>query len=802
MRTKSAHILLAMTLVALVSLSAEALAGTRADGPTTAVKPKPLSESVKRGVAWLAAHQLPSGGWGPGEGRGGPAPNEQPSVGDTCMAVLALLRAGNTPEAGRYARNVNAGIKFVCIKIEKSDADSLYVTDQRNTRIQSKLGTYIDTFLAGTTLADVQVVTNDQKLLARVTKDLEKVLRKIEKNLQADGTLGRGRAGGLQQAMAVKAINRAAQAGNKVDESVREKAAAHPSWRFSKNPASVGSMHLYMAAALLAAQQESVNTNAQLERRARYEADAATTAEQRQAAQTKLKRYEDAEKDLEALRAAVIARIGDKRFLAGAGSMGGEEYLSYVNIGESLVFEGQNAWRQWDQTMSGKMSTTQNSDGSWSGYHCITGRTFCTSGALLVLMTDRMFVAPGPGTLIFNKLKFNGDWNNRPRCLTHLTQWLSKKLETELHWQTVTLEMPPEMWHEAPILYISGAKNFEFSEEDLAKLRRYVWQGGVIFSVTEGGGMGFRGAIRKYYEKLFPDYELTACEKDHRIYSICHKLDPARARFHVITNGIRPLVIHTDRDLARSWQSQRTLAERAAFQAAVNVCLYATDRSLRAPDRWTWPAEQQDQPRTVIKLARIKFDGNWDPEPLGYERFSRLMGKHHEVKVEVIPAVPADGLALSGAKIATLTGTGSLALSYQQQKALREFVLDGGLLVMDAAGGDTAFDRSAKKVLKKMFKGSRLRRLEDGDRLLALEHMEIDKVKYRGQAKLRPKDDRINLRALMVDGRPGVIYSSQDITAALVGYTWHRCDGYAPESAFEIMRNIVTYAEGEILPGW
>ena len=31
----------------------------------------------------------------------------------------------------------------------------------------------------------------------------------------------------------------------------------------------------------------------------------------------------------------------------------------------------------------------QNEDGSWTGHHCITGRTFCTAAALLVLMGDR-----------------------------------------------------------------------------------------------------------------------------------------------------------------------------------------------------------------------------------------------------------------------------------------------------------------------------------------------------------------------------------------------------------------------------
>ena len=42
------------------------------------------------------------------------------------------------------------------------------------------------------------------------------------------------------------------------------------------------------------------------------------------------------------------------------------------------------------------MERIQNADGSWSGHHCITGRTFCTAAALLVLVVDR---APRPETV-------------------------------------------------------------------------------------------------------------------------------------------------------------------------------------------------------------------------------------------------------------------------------------------------------------------------------------------------------------------------------------------------------------------
>ena len=43
------------------------------------------------------------------------------------------------------------------------------------------------------------------------------------------------------------------------------------------------------------------------------------------------------------------------------------------------------------------LSKNQNADGSWAGNHCITGRTFCTATALLVLMGDR---APRPDAVV------------------------------------------------------------------------------------------------------------------------------------------------------------------------------------------------------------------------------------------------------------------------------------------------------------------------------------------------------------------------------------------------------------------
>ncbi|MEE8460423.1 MAG: hypothetical protein V3S08_11135, partial [Phycisphaerales bacterium] len=91
---------------------------------------------------------------------------------------------------------------------------------------------------------------------------------------------------------------------------------------------------------------------------------------------------------------AVIARLDDPQFVAGFGSNGGEEFLSHSNIGESLVVKGGEAWKKWDAKMTRNLNRIQNADGTWTGHHCITGRTFCTSSALMVLMVDRTPVPP------------------------------------------------------------------------------------------------------------------------------------------------------------------------------------------------------------------------------------------------------------------------------------------------------------------------------------------------------------------------------------------------------------------------
>jgi hypothetical protein len=87
---------------------------------------------------------------------------------------------------------------------------------------------------------------------------------------------------------------------------------------------------------------------------------------------------------------AINAKLSDSKFVDGYGSIGGEEFFSYLNIGDGLKRSGGKEWREWNSNITQKILKLQNDDGTWAGHHCITGRCAVTSAAILNLTSDRV----------------------------------------------------------------------------------------------------------------------------------------------------------------------------------------------------------------------------------------------------------------------------------------------------------------------------------------------------------------------------------------------------------------------------
>jgi Prenyltransferase and squalene oxidase repeat len=376
--------------------------------------PKPLSDAVKKGFAYLAGHQDTGGGWSQGGGwrtadqRGtrveGPDVQDPPDVANTCVATLALLRGGNGPRQGEYANNVARGLNFIISCVERADAESPYVTDVRGTQVQSKIGPYVDTFLTALVLAEASGQLPDPEGEDRLAAALDRVVAKMERHQQADGSWSAdGWAPVVGQALGSAGLNRARQRGARVSDEALDRSEKYARGQYdpaSKAYGLAGSpgVPLYSTASHLSASRHYLDSfgaaKANLRRTLKSKR---RSPEDREKAAKRLQDIEEAEAAHAESLGSSIPLFKNKGFVSGFGSNGGEEFLSYLNVSETLAGKGGEEWQEWDQAMTRKLERVQNRDGSWSGHHCITGRTFCTATALLVLLADRI---PRPDVVI------------------------------------------------------------------------------------------------------------------------------------------------------------------------------------------------------------------------------------------------------------------------------------------------------------------------------------------------------------------------------------------------------------------
>lgn len=399
---KHISIVTAWTAAALMTL---ATGPAFAKGPDKAgwrnnTQAAPLSGDVRQGLQWLAEHQLRDGSWGQGEesrhmGRGGAALVQKGNVGDTCFAGLAMLRSGSTPKQGPHAKAVVRAAGFVAKQVEDANDTDLWVTKQRGTRLQSKLGPYIDTFASVLFLTELKGEMPDAAANERIDKALHKVLSKVQRNQRDDGSWdSQGWAPALAQAVVTKGINKASRKGAAVKPKTLDRASGYARGQFDMAGRGFGGggtagVELYGAASALGSLGESVATDADNEPEVEERWRNATKPAEKAQAKRELDRIRDTRKEAAAAKDAVVARMEDPAFVSGFGSNGGEEFLSYMLIGEELAAEGGVRFAKWSKNMTANLVRIQNQDGSWTGHHCITGRTFCTAAALLVLTVDR-----------------------------------------------------------------------------------------------------------------------------------------------------------------------------------------------------------------------------------------------------------------------------------------------------------------------------------------------------------------------------------------------------------------------------
>ncbi len=213
-------------------------------GWTTAVEPKPLcARPCKKGLDWLAEHQLPAAAGARARSRptwaAAAALKDTPNVADTCIAALALIRSGSTPTQGPYKDAIVKAVRFVRSQVEASDAQVAVGLERARARGSSRSSGRTSTRSwprCSWPRSRAGCRTSESKKGVDVA--LHKVLDKIERHQKADGTFdGAGWAPILAQAMCGKGINRAGQAGAQVSAGRPRPGRGGCAQRASRSPA-------------------------------------------------------------------------------------------------------------------------------------------------------------------------------------------------------------------------------------------------------------------------------------------------------------------------------------------------------------------------------------------------------------------------------------------------------------------------------------------------------------------------------------------------------------------------------------
>lgn len=349
-------------------------------GSSTTVKTDDVTwTAAGKGVQWLVSVQGKDGGWGQDGGEtsyvrnGERLESKGNDVANTAVSVLALMRAGSTPVRGPHRAAVARGIEFLLKNVEQSPEQGLAVTNVTDSQIQRKLGPFIDTFLSSMALAEADGNMQDAASNARAHRCLQKVVSKIEKNQLKDGSwnVAGGWAPILGTSLASRGLYAAQQKGAKVDQAVMARMDDYTKKSMGSGGGVAGGVPGGVASGVVGGVAAGVPlyANAQaLEQLSRTSADREKNAKQ---------------------ISAIRAELSSARFVGGFGSMGGEEFFSYLNISDSLKRNGGAQWDKWNTDIKTKLVRLQNDDGTWAGHHCITGRVAVTSAAILTLLSDR-----------------------------------------------------------------------------------------------------------------------------------------------------------------------------------------------------------------------------------------------------------------------------------------------------------------------------------------------------------------------------------------------------------------------------
>jgi hypothetical protein len=196
--------------------------------------------------------------------------------------------------------------------------------------------------------------------------------------------------------------------------------------------------------------------------------------------------------------------------------------------------------------------------------------------------------------LVLGQLVHNGDWDATPHGLPNLLKTIDQSTTLHVQFKRVPVDPDKEDIFSFPVIFMSGQRDFQFSETARKRLREYFDHGGALVVDDVIGNSEFDRAFRREMKAIYPDRALKALPEDHPIFSFVLDtkhvhLAPLAAetlggnvvspRLEVIeVDGTFP-VIYSPLSMSAGWEQlprayNRGYADEDALRLGVNVFMY------------------------------------------------------------------------------------------------------------------------------------------------------------------------------------------------------------------------------------
>jgi len=407
------------------------------------------------------------------------------------------------------------------------------------------------------------------------------------------------------------------------------------------------------------------------------------------------------------------------------------------------------------------------------------------------------------------------DWNKDPGDIPMLINVANQTLGLQYTQKCGPMRAFDPDPAQYPIFYFTGSDDFTLSDQEVARLREFVRNGGTVWGDTCFGDPDFFQAFSREMNRVLPDRQWRLLTPDHPLFHSFYKIEEVTYTrevpeangtagppiFFGLDVGDRTAVVLSRYDLSCGWDGHvrkgaMSVSPNDARRLGVNMIAYALATYRLAAYQSTAKIyyEEEERARGDFVFAQAKLTDNWDTQPNAIANLLKYVTANSSAEVKFQRrAVDLTSDGLQQYPFLYMTGLYDFELTDAEVQALRRYLASGGFLVASPSSGRREFDAAFRRAMQTVFPDHPLQALPAEHPVYTILNR-VDAVNYTDYVKsLDETPPPLPLEGIQIGATTSVIYSPYGLGGGWRGFDHPFGRDVACDDAVKLGVNIVLY---------